>query len=155
MTLTLTLTNWKKGKIEIGSQTGSYNYSRFNSEKWIKIVQVQKVAKLNRENDSVYKAVCKTVAEIKKMQKAAKNQTYATPTQLLEFVKRIGAECKALVTEIDAYASTVDSDVRRQIELEKATMTSKLKEVAKAMSHLIQYNDYQVSVTVYKLCYES
>ena len=45
------------------------------------------------------------------MQKAAKNQTYASPTQLLEFVKKIGSECKGLVTEIDAYATTVESDV--------------------------------------------
>ena len=37
------------------------------------IIQIQKTAKLNRDNDLIYKAVCNTISQIKQLQQAAKN----------------------------------------------------------------------------------
>lgn len=93
---------------------------------------------IDRENDSVYKNVLSVCKEIQNLQIKCRNN--GLPDDLLANVASIGRACKELNGAVDQYAASVSEEIHRQLELEKRSVTSELRQVATQMQNVKKFN---------------
>ena len=67
------------------------------------------------------------------------------PDDLLANVASIGRACKELNGAVDQYAAGVSEEIHRQLELEKRSVTSELRQVATQMQNVKKFNATRVS----------
>ena len=70
------------------------------------------------------------------------------PDDLLANVASIGRACKELNGAVDQYAAGVSEEIHRQLELEKRSVTSELRQVATQMQNVKKFNGTRVSSKV-------
>ena len=68
------------------------------------------------------------------------------PDDLLANVASIGRACKELNGAVDQYAADVSEEIHRQLELEKRSVTSELRQVATQMQNVKKFNGTRVSI---------
>ena len=67
-----------------------------------------------------------------------------TPDELLRQVACIGHACRQLCDAVDDYAKDVSETTIRQLELEKRSVTSELKQVAQQMQMVKKFYETKV-----------
>ena len=67
-----------------------------------------------------------------------------TPDELLALVARIGHACRQLCDAVDDYAKDVSETTIRQLELEKRSVTSELRQVAQQMQMVKKFYETKV-----------
>lgn len=76
--------------------------------------------------------------EIQNLQIKCRNN--GLPDDLLANVASIGRACKELNGAVDQYADSVSEEIHRQLELEKRSVTSELRQVATQMQNVKKFN---------------
>ena len=71
-----------------------------------------------------------------------------TPDQLLKLVAGIGHACRQLCDAVDAYSQDGSESTIRQLELEKRSVTSELKQVAQQMQMVKKFDETRVSAMI-------
>ena len=89
---------------------------------------------------------CKRNGVISVVQTLSFNIISGTPDDLLMNVKMIGMACKKLVTTVSEYSETVTNEkTRRQLDLERRSINSELKQVVTQMALVKKFNDTKVT----------
>ena len=119
--------------------------------------------------EKVYKNVLSVCKEIQNLQLKCRNNGkffilnrfylyydfIGMPDELLANVASIGRACKELSGAVDQYAGSVDGasggEIQRQLELEKRSVTSELRQVATQMQNVKKFNGTRVSKPIFSL----